>query len=140
MLGVGCPMRKAHDRLIEWLKFGGYSQSEAETIANYLVFHAGIGDAETEDETFYAWTEGFRETALNGQIPLILANPWEFFSEMHRRPKTLNEKPLMKYIAYTSLDGDQFWIPSQEFGRDFYDFESAEPYGAVRSNPNTEAV
>lgn len=46
----------------------------------------------------------------------------------------------MEYIAYTALDEDNFWIPSQEFGRDFYNFESAEPYGAVRANPNTEAV
>lgn len=56
------------------------------------------------------------------------------------RSKTLNEKIQMEYIAYTALDEDNFWIPSQEFGRDFYNFESAEPYGAVRANPNTEAV
>ena len=37
------------------------------------------------------------------------------------------------YIAYTSLDGDNFWIPAQEFGKDFYDFKSAESYGAIRS-------
>ena len=87
MLGVVWLMRKAHDRLIEWLKFGCYSQSEAETIANYLVFHAGIGDAKTEGETFQALIEGFREVALKGLIPLILGSPWEDHTNWHN---TLN--------------------------------------------------
>ena len=74
MHGVVWLMRKAYDRLNEWLKFGGYSQSEAETIANYLVFHAGIGDAETEDETFQALIEGYDTINRNGLVQTFWQN------------------------------------------------------------------
>ena len=74
ILGVGFSMRKAHDRLIEWLEFGGYSQSEAEKIANYLVFDARIGDAETEGETFQAYLDGHDTISQSGFVKTFWQN------------------------------------------------------------------
>jgi hypothetical protein len=48
---------------------------------------------------------------------------------------------VIKYIPYSAFNGDQFWLPSQHYGRDFHTLQEAQDwgYGAIAFGESPDA-